>query len=163
MNHKIVMALALLAFSLNADGASRSPAAVALKIEAFKTGFRNCSRPTPQGMTSFWQVNQTDVERIDAELILHLEKTGLAKKLRASPSTYGRQYLGYNRGARRFVYVNAFPRSSGDARSAYQRWCDGRNLFWGIEYDMKQKVFTDFQTDGVVGDPVEDPMEGLKL
>jgi hypothetical protein len=163
MNHRMVVALLLLGFSSTVDAASESAAAVALRLEAFKTGFRNCSRPTPQGITAFWQVDQPDVERIDAALILHLEKTGLAKKLRAPLSTYGRQYLGYSRGDHRFVYVNAFPRSSRDARSAYQRWCDGRNLFWGIEYDMKKRVFIDFEIDRPVGDPVENPLEGLKL
>jgi len=163
VNHKVVMALAFLAFGWAADAASQSTAAVALKIEAFKTGFRNCSRPTPQGITWFWQVKQPDVERIDAALIRHLERTGLAENLRASPSAYGRQYLGYNRGYRRFVYVNAFLRSSGDARSAYQGSCDGGDQFWGIEYDVKQKVFTDFEINGVIGDPVENPLEGLRL
>ena len=158
MAGKTVLALAILFLSATAYGGGRS-SAVALKIEAFKTGFRNCSRPTPEGTTSFWEVRQPDVEKIDEGLMIHLERTGLAKKLRNPPSTYGRQYLGYNRGDRRFVYVNAFLRSSGDPKSKYQRWCDGGNLFWGIEYDMQQKVFTGFEIDGVLGDP----LEGLKL
>ena len=159
MNQKIAIALVVLAFGWAADAAGRSTAAVALKIDAFKMGFRNCSRPTPRGITSFWQVNQSDVARIDEALILYLEKTGLANRLRVPPSAYGRQYLGYDRGERRFVYVNAFLRSSGDARSTYQRWCDGGNQFWGIEYDMKQKAFADFEIDGTSGDP----LGGLKL
>ena len=159
MNRKIIAALAVFVLSGTAAAAGRSTAAVALKIGAFKAGFRNCSRPTPQGITSFWQVAPSDVEKIDEALMHHLERTGLAKKMRASPSAYGRQYLGYNRGERRFVYVNAFLRSSGDAKSTYVRWCDGGNQFWGIEYDMQQKTFTDFEIDGVLGDP----LEGLKL
>jgi hypothetical protein len=157
--HRIAIAFAILVFSLTAVAAGRSTAAVVLKVEAFKAGFRNCSRPTPQGMTSFWQVGQPALDRIDEALMVHLEKTGLAKKLRAAPASYGRQYLGYNRGERRFVYINAFLRSSGDPRSTYQRWCDGGNQFWGIEYDMKEKVFKDFEIDGVSGDP----LEGLTL
>jgi hypothetical protein len=159
MNRKIVVVLAIFVSSGAAAAAGRSTSAFALKLGAFKEGFRNCSRPTPQGMTSFWQVNPSDIEKIDEALMHHLEGTGLAKKLRAPPSGYGRQYLGYNRGQRRFVYVNAFLRSSGDTKSTYVRWCDGGNQFWGIEYEMQQKIFTGFEIDGVQGDP----LEGLKL
>jgi hypothetical protein len=91
--------------------------------------------------------------------MLHLERTGLAKKLHDPPSSYGRQYLGYNRGKRRFIYVNAFLRLSGDARSVYVRACDGGNLFWGIEYDVQSGLFGGLEINGVMGDP----LEGLKL
>jgi hypothetical protein len=98
---------------------------------------------------SYWQVNQSDVERIDEALMQYLERQGLVKMLRSPLSAYGRQYLGYNRSERRFVYVNAFMRSSSDTKSMYVRWCDGGNLFWGIEYDMQEKIFTGFEIDGV--------------
>jgi hypothetical protein len=159
MNLKAAVGLAILVSGGIAAAAGRSPSAFPLKIGAFKAGFRNCSRPTPQGITSYWQVNQSDVERIDEALMQYLERKGLLKMLRTPLSAYGRQYLGYNRGERRFVYINAFMRSSGDTKSTYVRWCDGGNLFWGIEYDMKGKTFTGFEIDGVEGDP----LEGLKL
>ena len=159
MNRKTVVALAIFVSIGTAAAAGRSTSAFPLKIGAFKAGFRNCSRPTPQGITSFWQVSQSDVKWIDEALMQYLERTQLVKELRTPPSAYGRQYLGYNRGERRFVYVNAFMRSSGDAKSTYVRWCDGGNQFWGIEYDMQQRIFTGFYIDDVEGDP----LEGLKL
>ena len=155
MIHRVATSVALLAIAFTANAADSSTKAVALNIEAFKTGFRNCSRPTPQGMTSFWQVSQPDLDTVDAALLLHLEKSGAAKKLRGSPSSYGRQYLGFNRGERRFIYINAFLRSSGDARSRYQRWCDGGNQFWGIEYNVNDKTFTGFAVDSVYRDPLD--------
>ena len=113
MTGKILLVLATFALGGSVHGASRSTTAVALKDQAYKDGFRNCSRGMPPGITAAWQVSQKDVEKIDAALMLHMEEAGLTKKLRASPASYGRQYLGYVREGRRFVYVNAFLRSFG--------------------------------------------------
>ena len=159
MTGKIVLVLATFALGRSVHGASRSTTAVALKVQAYKDGFRNCSRGMPPGITAAWQVSQKDVEKIDAALMLHMEKAGLTKKLRASPASYGRQYLGYVREERRFVYVNAFLRSFGDPRASYVRACDGGNLFWGIEYDVQAGTFANFEVNGELGDP----LEGLKL
>jgi hypothetical protein len=158
---RILVLLSALVCGDLAPAAGRSTAgssAIVLKIEAFKSGFRNCSRETPEGTTGFWQVRQSDADKTDVALMLHLERTGLAKTLRGAPVSYGRQYLGYNRGKRRFIYVNAFARAPGDLRSVYVRGCDGGNLFWGIEYDVQSESFGRLEINGAMGDP----LQGLK-
>jgi hypothetical protein len=159
MTSRTVALLAILASGNPAQAAERSTSAVALNIEAFKDGFRNCSRPTPQGITAFWQVGKSELDKTDAALLGHLERTGLAKKLHGPPSSYARQYIGYSRGKRRYIYVNASLRLATDGKSTYTRGCDGGNLFWGIEYDLQSQSFGQLEVNGVMGDP----LEGLKL
>lgn len=156
----VVKALIVLATFVCGDvvrAAEQPRRAVPLKIEAFKNGFRPCSREPPQGITGYWEVKQAEVHRIDDALLAHLDRTGLRNKLRYSPSGYQRQYLGLIRGEQRIVYINAFPVNFGDAvgrsKSQFVKGCDGGNLFWGIEYDVLSKSFANFSVDATMGDP----------
>jgi hypothetical protein len=68
MVHEALLALAILLGTGTGLADEQSPRAVALKIEAFRNGFRNCSRNTPQGITGYWQVA--------AEVAPHLRTSG---------------------------------------------------------------------------------------
>jgi hypothetical protein len=161
MKRKFVLAMSFFVIVGTAMAAGRSPSPFALKLKAFQSGFRNCSRPTPSGMTSFWQVNEGDVKTIDQALMQYLDLTAITKRLSKPPSAYGRQYLGFNRGTRRFIYINAYVKAPKSAKSTFVRACDGGNKFWGIEYDLQQKLFRDFELNSVPG--AGDPLDGLKL
>ena len=158
MKRKVVLALAFL-FTVGTATAAKAPMAFPLKVSAFSAGFHNCSRPIPQGMTSFWQVNPPDVEKIDQSLVQYLEITALTKRLRKPTSAFGRQYLGFSRGEKRFIYINAYLKASGDTKSTYVKRCEASNQTWGIEYDMQQKVFANFEMDT----PPGDPLDGIKI
>jgi hypothetical protein len=122
-------------------------AAVVLRPPRFKGGLRFCSRPAPQGVSGFWEVQAEDVAAIDA-LDKYLRETGIDKRLTLPVSKYQRQYLGFLRGTERFIYINAFPARfrSAVANSSKEmpRICDGGTINWGIEYDVTKRVFLAF-------------------
>lgn len=122
--------------------------AVTVSLSALANGIRFCSRTAPAGMTGFWEVPAADVAGVDAALLKHLHDSGLEKGLVLAPTKYERQFLGFRRGNRRFIYVNAFAsrflRAVGDSRKEIPRICDGGSLSWGIEYDVKRASFAHF-------------------
>jgi hypothetical protein len=158
MIRQVVVALAFL-FSVSPATAAKAPSAIPLKLAAFSAGFHNCSRPVPQGMTSYWQVSPSDMAKVDQSLLQYLEITGLTKRLRKPPSAFGRQYVGFSRGNRRFIYVNAYLKATGDTKSTYVRRCEAGNQTWGIEYDLQQQLFANFDMDT----PPTDPLDGIKI
>lgn len=158
MIRKVVVALTFL-FSAGPATAAKAPSAIPLKISAFSAGFRNCSRPVPQGMTSYWQVSPSDLAKVDQSLLQYLDITAVTKRLRKPPSAFGRQYLGFNRGNRRFIYINAYLKATGDTKSTYVRRCEAGNQTWGIEYDLQQQLFANFDMDT----PPVDPLDGIKI
>jgi hypothetical protein len=122
---------------------------VALPLSAFSNGLRVCSRETPSGINGYWKVTPKAMSRIDAELLLHLRKSGLDKRLPFSPSLYLRQYGGFVRDGTRFVYVNALLLEKGKpeveaAKKEFPRNCSGITGSWGIQYDTKAKQFLAF-------------------
>lgn len=68
---------------------------------------------------------------------------------------YHRQYVGFLREGRRFIYLNAFRWS----RPEDDRWrkkpivvFDGGPIFFGVEYDVEAKRLLNFAyNDGIVG------------
>jgi hypothetical protein len=123
--------------------------AVALPQSAFASGLRVCARETPSGILGYWRVPTRAMELIDAELLLHLRKSGLDKRLPFSAKLYVRQYAGFVRDGMRFVYINALllEKSSpilNEAQKAFPRSCEGISGSWGIQYDTQAKKFVNF-------------------
>jgi hypothetical protein len=86
---------------------------------------------------------------MDAELLVHMRKSGIGKGLPFSPKLYIRQYVGYVREGVRHVYVNAVLAEKGsaaaeEAKKAFPRSCDGIKGSWGIQYDTQAKKFVGF-------------------
>jgi len=81
--------------------------AVALPDSAFSNGLHVCARETPSGINGYWKVPPKVMDLIDADLMAHLRKSGIDKKLPFSAKLYVRQYAGFVRDGMRFVYVNA--------------------------------------------------------
>ena len=124
---------------------------VALPLSAFSNGLRVCARETPSGIAGFWKVTPKVMDLIDAELFVHLRKSGIDKRLPFSPKLYVRQYAGFVRDGTRFVYVNALlvekgSPAVGEAQKGFPRACDGVSGSWGIQYDTKAKQFSGFAT-----------------
>lgn len=161
---KTTICLVLLLAGRVARAEMAAERAVVLKLAAFKDGFRLCSRKGPQNVTAYWELDQSEVARIDRALMRHIVRSGLKAHLRLAADGYVRQYLGLVREGRRFVYINAIgARAGGDlakAHSEFARWCDGGSLFWGIEYDLRTKSFLNFAANS--SGPGE-PLEGLRL
>ena len=123
--------------------------AVALPESALSNGLRVCAREAPSGINVYWKVPAKVVNLIDAELLVHLRKSGLDKELQFSAKLYIRQYAGFVRDGVRFVYVNALLVEKGKpaaahAKKEFPRSCTEVSGFWGIQYDTKTKKFLAF-------------------
>jgi hypothetical protein len=130
--------------------------AVSLPLVAFKAGFRMCSRPGPSSVTSYWEVPQDDVARVDQALLTYLRNATSKRTIAYRPEKFLRQYAGFRRGEHVFIYINAFPsdelaHSTIDPSKAFLAACDGGDLFWGIEYDVGSGTFAGLETNGSVG------------
>jgi hypothetical protein len=69
------------------------------------------------------------------------------------PSGWRRQYIGLIRSGQRFIYGNFFPERDWDE---FRDWrtqpvtvCDGGPGFFGVEYDVSARRFTQFAYNGV--------------
>ncbi|MBN2576989.1 MAG: hypothetical protein JXP73_20675 [Deltaproteobacteria bacterium] len=116
-----------------------------------------CSRRRPRGVTGFWQPEPSLVARIDAELPRVLLRDPEARRSLLPFGRYHRQYVGFLRGKRRMVYVNAFPVADAVELPGWQESlvvaCDGGGRFWGIEYSVAKARFSHFavnRKDGAV-------------
>jgi hypothetical protein len=123
--------------------------AVSLPQSAFASGLRVCARETPSGINGFWKVPPKAMDLIDAELLLHLRKSGLDKRLPFSAKLYLRQYAGFVRDGARFVYVNALLVEKGkplvdEAQKKFPQSCAEASGSWGIQYDTQTKQFLGF-------------------
>jgi hypothetical protein len=123
--------------------------AVALPDSAFANGLRVCAKEAPSGINGYWKVTPKIMELVDADLLVHLRKTGLDKKLQFSAKLYVRQYAGFVRDGTRFIYVNAVLVEKGkpealEAKKAFPRSCAAVSGYWGIQYDTKAKQFLGF-------------------
>ena len=123
--------------------------AVSLPQSAFANGLRVCARETPSGINGFWKVPAKAMDLIDAELLRHLRKSGLDKRLPFSAKLYLRQYAGFVRDGARFVYVNALLVEKGkplvdEAQKKFPRSCAEASGSWGIQYDTQTKQFLGF-------------------
>jgi hypothetical protein len=137
----------------NPDAALPDGVAVAVTLAAFKDGFRMCSRPGPWWVTSYWEVPPEDVQRVDAALLAYLRNAPGDKTLAYKPEKFTRQYAGFRKMGRRFIYVNAFPsnesaHSKEDPSKELLIDCDGGDVFWGIEYDVQRRAFGGLETNG---------------
>ena len=148
---KALVLLAILASGNERSASREQHRAVALKIGAFRDGFRLCGRRGPEGITASWELKQFEVNRIDKALIIHFDHAGPSEKPSLPLSEHQRQYLGFVRDGRRMVYVNAFPSSfrAGvvKARDQFVEECPRRFLCWGIEYDTSSLTFLNFTPD----------------
>jgi hypothetical protein len=132
--------------------------AVAASLDSFQRGFKMCSRPGPKGATSYWELSPAEVGEIDRALLDYLSKGPVTKTLAFNPAKYVRQYAGFRRGRRQFVYMNAYPSRHlpGPANPAARELaigCDGGDMFWGIEYDQQKRKFQDLEVNGLPPEP----------
>lgn len=107
---------------------------------------RQCSRPSPANVTEFFAVEPSQVSELEVKLALYLHK--------ALPSIhiqqYSRQYVGYMKDGKRYVYGNFF-RSDAKVPNAAREpvvVCDGGDWFWSIVYSLNSKTFQDIHFNG---------------
>jgi hypothetical protein len=109
-----------------------------------------CSRPEPQNDGGFWAPTSAQIADLESHLRAFLASTPKAATL-FDLDRYHRQYLGFLRGGKRFIYGNFYSHYYDPKREATQPVlvCDGGRGFWGIVYSVDSSTFSDFFVNGL--------------
>lgn len=107
-----------------------------------------CSRDSPARhageVTGYWAPGRADIEALESRLS-QLQPTI------PEPARSGRQYVGFESGDKRLIYINAFTLPDHDdidpSREAV-RVCDGGAQFWGAVYDPQTSAFSAIERNG---------------
>jgi len=110
-----------------------------------------CSRPTPQNVSGFWQPLDATIETLEPKLVEYLE--GLAgSETPPRGVLYDREYIGFVRNGARLIYGNFFPRRGTAAAGEPEPLvvvCDGGSSYWGIVYDPASGRFSELAFNGL--------------
>ena len=134
-----------------------------------------CSRSAPAPGEATWQPAANDIALLEAALPAALAASDLSRieaRLRedphigspspddsawtVAPQGWRRQYVGIVRGGRRFVYGNFFPFRPEEElrtdswRAEPQLICDGGPVFFGAEWDVAARRFTQIDFNGAI-------------
>ena len=106
---------------------------------------RTCSRPSPDRDAELprWVPTAADIAALEAALPTIAEGS--------DPARYNRQYVGFERDGRRYIYLNAWPLnlpSPADPAREAVRVCDGGEQFWGAVWDPQAQAFSDIAGNG---------------
>jgi hypothetical protein len=148
-----------IALALAACGAASpplSPDAAILPAAAASRLLEQCSRGVPPAYDGHWTPSAGDIAALEAALPQALSATRSAgAETRNAPQGWKRQYGGFLRGGRRFIYGNFFPGEMGGSRTPDGDWhhaavvvCDGGHAFFGVEYDVEGRRFTHLDFNG---------------
>jgi len=112
-----------------------------------------CSRLGPQSVDGYWTPSTQEVTEPESllESFLRTDPTG---KSVLPLDQYHRQYIGFMRGGKRFIYGNFYPAptqitSRYDESTQPVLVCDGGRRFWGIVFSVESKTFVDLAFNGV--------------
>ncbi|MGH8225378.1 MAG: hypothetical protein ACRER1_04405 [Gammaproteobacteria bacterium] len=110
---------------------------------------QQCSRPTPRYVDSYWQPANADVAELERRLVIFLKENSFGKRV-FPLSAYHRQYVGFIKGGKRYIYGNFYTTAINRKLStaAPVIVCDGGKDFWGIVYSMESKKLQDAVTNG---------------
>lgn len=117
---------------------------------------RPCSRDFPEGLTGYWAPTARDLdgpERLLGGVVQReLERVGPGRG--PAPEAYHRQYVGFERGGRRVIYLNAVAKDRVSDEpllpwsSRAVMMCDGGVSSFGAVYDPSSDRFDWFQFNG---------------
>jgi hypothetical protein len=142
-----------LAFTVSSTAIAADPATNHYAILPASEGpalLKQCSRPTPQGVTSFWTPSTSQIAEMEKLLPKLLKKSGYKRPF----SDFRGQCVGIISQGKLLIYVNAFPRSTTDRH--IKDWhtkaliiCDGGSAFWGVVFDPADNTFHNLETNGI--------------
>jgi hypothetical protein len=111
-----------------------------------------CSRPAIEGAGEYWKPSSLETAALESGLVPFLETDALSKA--ALPlEQYHRQYIGFTRYGKRYIYGN-FYRAPTHVSAAYHEAtqpvlvCGGGRGYWGVAYGVESKSFSDFAFNG---------------
>jgi hypothetical protein len=122
---------------------------------------RQCSRGGPKAGMATWQPTSADVAMVEAQLAGALSTAYPARPgdidFAKAPQGWWRQYVGIVRGGKRYVYGNFFRPENDPPIGIKVDWrkvaaviCDGGPQFFGVEFDVQTKKFTQIDFNGHV-------------
>ncbi len=113
---------------------------------------RPCSRGGPEGVASFWAPTEAQLDALEEKLVVFLASHEADESLPPSDD-YHRQYLGFVKGGRRYIYGNFYPgqgrMTSAEVNNPF-RICDGGHFYWGVVYDLESGEFSDLRVNPAV-------------
>jgi hypothetical protein len=110
---------------------------------------RQCSRGAPSDVSGFWNPTAAQVNEIEKRLPGFVRQSG-----HDVFSGSLRQYIGFTSRNKKFIYLNAFPKSALEIKhptnwkTAVFTVCDGGDHFWGVEFDPSTKTFHNLEFNG---------------
>jgi hypothetical protein len=148
----LTLAFALLIALNPIAGCSAAEGVFLLSPESGPKLMTQCSRSAPHNVTSFWKPTIEQVNSVEAGL------PGFLESMKARPvSEFNRQYIGFSKNGKRYIYGNFYIRESGAQHGGTIPViaCDGGDYFWGVVFDIKSKEFSDFSTNGAFDPPAK--------
>jgi hypothetical protein len=122
-----------------------------------------CSRDTPLHDAPTWQPTSRDIAVLERALpgFLKTRKTDMGDPPPASLAQINRQYVGFTKAGRRYVYGNYFPEIPAtdkyytpEQRASWRATpmivCDGGPAYFGVAYDVAARRFTHLAFNGSV-------------
>lgn len=136
----------LLPMSLRAESSEKG---VILSGPEGRMLLQQCSRMSPEEVTGFWTPSGEEIEQLEAAFFEFI-KDKRPPNRDFLLNDYYRQYTGFMRGGKKFIYVNGFShtRKGHDWRRIAYVVCDGGGSFFGVEYDMETKRFSHLEYNG---------------
>lgn len=139
-----------------------SPHATILIGQAARPLFKPCSREAPARVGGYWTPSAADIRQLEADAPGFL-KTRKPPVPGLMTGDY-RQYAGFLRDGRRFIYVSGIPAddilvlaAARPSRAERRRWqyeavviCDGGPQIYGMEYDLETRQFSHLAFNGVM-------------
>ena len=134
---------------------------VSFDIEKGSRLLKQCSRGTPDNISSYWTVTADEIKVLEDnfEKIKKLKSTDCCYPGTAigNLSKYGFQYIGVTIYNKRYIYINAFEiNSEQDFQTMYKNWrtepiimCDGGESYWGVLFDLDKLKFKELVVNGV--------------
>jgi hypothetical protein len=109
-----------------------------------------CSREAPQA-TTFWEPSEAEIDILERQLVIFMRAREQAQSTVPPPGQYGRQYVGFFRNGKPYIYGNYYP----DTADKYQSLgpldvCDGGRAHWSLVFNPKASSFSELNFSGAI-------------
>ena len=128
-------------------GLAAEPSSYILRADMGARLLRQCSRQAPENVKDFFTPETSQVAELEAALGPYLNSVRPALQFQR----YDRQYVGFIKDGRRYIYGNFFTNDIGtpDPRSGPVIVCDGGEASWGVVYSLDSKTLQDLRINGI--------------
>ncbi|RJY08830.1 hypothetical protein [Aurantiacibacter aquimixticola] len=160
MNKLAPIAIAATLLSACATTGDFSPERVVLMDpERGAAALATCSRASPMATGGFFTPSPAEITGLESDLATLLstsrEDVGPAASFAIDPSSYRREYIGYEQNGARMIYGNFLPVGMSSDR-APTTVCDGGPAFFGVEYAVADGRVSAVRFDGSIAGRVQE-------